>query len=70
MPNNIRIGHNGYAYTATLDGYDGAPDATGPSSFIGTGDTETDAVQNLKEQIEDHAGNVSVLSCPEIMEAL
>jgi hypothetical protein len=51
---NIRTSHDGIEHIATLDGYDGAPDATGPSSFIGTGGTEKVAIENLKDSLYDH----------------
>lgn len=46
----INTQHNGHYWVATFDGYDGAPDATGPDSLMGTGDTETDAVVDLLTQ--------------------
>lgn len=42
-----------YDWAATLDGYDGAPDATGIYSFVGHGETEQEAIDSLKEQIEE-----------------
>jgi hypothetical protein len=39
-------------WSATLKDYDGAPDATGPTSLIGHGRTELEAIANLLEQLK------------------
>lgn len=36
-----------FDWTATLDGYDGSPDAPAPSCCCGTGATELDAIKDL-----------------------
>lgn len=41
-------------WSAVLDGYDGAPDASGPQTFIGRGPTELSAVADLLDQLRDH----------------
>jgi hypothetical protein len=41
-----------YDWSATLADYDGAPDATGPTSLIGHGKTEAAAVADLLEQLD------------------
>jgi hypothetical protein len=60
---NIRTSHDGIEHIATLDGYDGAPDATGPSSFIGTGGTEKVAIENLKDSLYDRECLVELDGC-------
>jgi hypothetical protein len=42
-------------YIAVLEEYDGAPDAVGPESFVGHGDTAAAALVDLKEQLSDYA---------------
>ena len=49
----INISHNGHEYTATLEGYDGAPDSKGIYSLIGHGETAEDAKEDLSAQIDD-----------------
>ncbi len=44
---------NGGEWTATLDGYDGWPNTTGPLGLTGTADTEIDAIVDLLTEIED-----------------
>lgn len=39
-------------WTAVLRDYDGAPDAKGPDSLMGTGKTESAAVADLLEQLD------------------
>lgn len=39
-------------WSATLRGYDGAPDSKGPNRKIGHGKTELSAVADLLEQLE------------------
>lgn len=43
-----------FDWSAVLDGYDGAPDATGIYSMVGHGATEQEAIDDLKEQIEEN----------------
>ena len=47
-------GERGQVY-ATLEDYDGAPDAVGPTSFIGVGPTEDEAEQDLRDQLDTYA---------------
>jgi hypothetical protein len=48
----MKVEHNGHEYFVTLDDFDGAPDATGPQSLVGTGKTEEAAKIDLLEQLE------------------
>lgn len=41
-------------WTATLEEFDGAPDAVGPESFVGHGATEGEAVNDLEEQLGEY----------------
>lgn len=41
-------------WSATLRDYDGAPDASGPCTFIGRGPTETAAVADLLDKLRDY----------------
>lgn len=43
-----------FDWSAVLCDYDGAPDSRGPNSFIGRGPTETAAVADLLDQIQDY----------------
>jgi hypothetical protein len=45
--------HAGLWTAMDSDTYDGAPDTTGPNSFIGSGGTELDAVLNLIQRLQD-----------------
>lgn len=47
------IPHRGMDWTATLDGYDGAPDARGPHSLLGHGSTEQGAILSLLGQLDE-----------------
>jgi hypothetical protein len=40
-------------WSAFLESYDGAPDATGPNSLIGHGKTEDAAVAHLLDQLQE-----------------
>lgn len=42
-----------FDWEAALDGYDGAPDASGPQTMIGHGATEEEAVADLTEQLAE-----------------
>jgi hypothetical protein len=42
-----------FDWSATLDGYDGAPDSMGPRSLIGRGPTEVSAIAHLLEQLDE-----------------
>lgn len=42
-----------FDWSATLRDYDGAPDAKGPCSMVGRGPTETAAVADLLQQIDE-----------------
>lgn len=42
-----------FDWSATLDDYDGAPDSSGPCSFIGRGPTEQAAIDDLVVQLEE-----------------
>jgi hypothetical protein len=41
-------------WSAHLRDYDGAPDASGPNTFIGRGPTETAAVADLLERLDEY----------------
>lgn len=43
-----------FDWEATLEGYDGAPDAGIVGNWIGHGETEMDAIEDLQEQIADY----------------
>lgn len=51
----IDISYGCGLYRAVLDGYDGAPDATGIYSCVGSGKTEQDALGDLREMVVDDA---------------
>jgi len=55
----IKTGHGNIGWWATLEEYDGAPDATGPESFLGSGKTEDDARADLEAQLSEWAAEVS-----------
>lgn len=43
----------GYGYMATLEGYDGSPDAVGPEAMAGYGRTEDEAFYELEYRVLD-----------------
>ncbi len=49
----INTNWNGHKYYATLDGYDGSPDAIGVYSLVGCGNTEAEAINDLKDALTD-----------------
>jgi hypothetical protein len=51
---SLRVSHNGHEFTATLDYYDGASDASAPACLIGSGKTEAEAIADLKDKLVDH----------------
>jgi hypothetical protein len=52
MTNNAKIVTDCNVYwTAVLSDFDGAPDAKGPRSLVGIGNTERAAVEDLMEQL-------------------
>ena len=61
MPSyKIETQNHGPYWTATLDGYDGAPDATGPYSCVGRAEDEVDAIVDLLTTLDLEALDGSV----------
>lgn len=50
----INVSNQGGYEIASLDGYDGAPDATGPYCRTGWGSTVQDAVDDLTAQLDEY----------------
>ena len=49
----VSVDDDGGFYAVTPD-YDGAPVPIGPDSYIGYGQTETEAIDDLKQQLSDY----------------
>lgn len=52
-PELINTENTGYGWTAVFDSYDGAPDAVGKYAMVGHGETEIDAIEDLKFKVEE-----------------
>lgn len=50
----IHVSNQGGYEIASLDGYDGAPDATGPYSLTGWGATPQAAIDDLTLQLDEY----------------
>jgi hypothetical protein len=50
----IHVSNQGGYEIASLDGYDGAPDATGPYSLTGWGATVKAAIDDLTAQLDEY----------------
>lgn len=56
----INTEHTQYGWCATLDGYDGAPDAKGIYSLQGHGSTEENAIESLLFRISEIEANFDI----------